>query len=159
MVYNLCEVIKLDELTALYYAIKEKSDAVTTLLLKEIREMVGEEHQELTQKQVMLLDLLKHRSLTVNEIAEAFSITASAASQLIKKLEKKKYVRRDINEENRREIIVSLGEAGKDYIQKIDEVEFHLVRKYYSQLDREDLIKLKEITEKLYEVIVKAHQP
>jgi DNA-binding MarR family transcriptional regulator len=152
-------VIKLDELTALYYAIKEKSDAVTTLLLQEVREMMGEEHRELTQKQVMLLDLLKHRSLTVNEIAEAFSMTASAASQLIKKLEKKKYVRRDINEENRREIIVSLGEAGKDYIQKIDKFEFRLVHKYYSQLDREDLIKLKEINDKLYEVIVKTHQP
>ncbi len=148
----------MSDVTALYYAIKEKSDAITTLLLQEIREMLGEEYQELTQKQVMLLDLLKHRSLTVNEIAEAFSITASAASQLIKKLEEKKYVRRNINEGNRREIIVSLDETGKAYNEKVDEVELRLMNKYYGKLNRDDLVKLKEITDKLYEIIIKEHQ-
>jgi DNA-binding MarR family transcriptional regulator len=152
------KVIKMSDVTALYYAIKEKSDAITTLLLQEIREMLGEEYQELTQKQVMLLDLLKHRSLTVNEIAEAFSITASAASQLIKKLEEKKYVRRNINEGNRREIIVSLDETGKAYNEKVDEVELRLMNKYYGKLNRDDLVKLKEITDKLYEIIIKEHQ-
>ncbi|GEN36849.1 MarR family winged helix-turn-helix transcriptional regulator [Aneurinibacillus danicus] len=147
----------MSDVTALYYAIKEKSDAITTLLLQEIREMLGEEYQELTQKQVMLLDLLKHRSLTVNEIAEAFSITASAASQLIKKLEEKKYVRRNINEGNRREIIVSLDETGKAYNEKVDEVELRLMNKYYGKLNRDDLVKLKEITDKLYEIIIKEH--
>jgi DNA-binding MarR family transcriptional regulator len=151
------KVIKMSDVTALYYAIKEKSDAITTLLLQEIREMLGEEYQELTQKQVMLLDLLKHRSLTVNEIAEAFSITASAASQLIKKLEEKKYVRRNINEGNRREIIVSLDETGKAYNEKVDEVELRLMNKYYGKLNRDDLVKLKEITDKLYEIIIKEH--
>lgn len=148
----------MSDVTALYYAIKEKSDAITTLLLQEIREMLGEEYQELTQKQVMLLDLLKHRSLTVNEIAEAFSITASAASQLIKKLEEKKYVRRNINEGNRREIIVSLDETGKAYNEKVDEVELRLMNKYYGKLNRDDLVKLKEITDKLYKIIIKEHQ-
>lgn len=148
----------MSDVTALYYAIKEKSDTITTLLLQEIREMLGEEYQELTQKQVMLLDLLKHRSLTVNEIAEAFSITASAASQLIKKLEEKKYVRRNINEGNRREIIVSLDETGKAYNEKVDEVELRLMNKYYGKLNRDDLVKLKEITDKLYKIIIKEHQ-
>ena len=142
------------DVTSLYYAIKEKSDAISAILLQEIRDMIGAEYQELTQRQAMLLSLLKQQNMTVNEIAEFFSITASAASQLIKKLEEKDYVRRDINQSDRREIIVRLGDTGKAYNDKIDEVEIYLMEKYYGQLSREDLEKLKEITDKLYDVML-----
>ena len=75
----------MDDLKALYEAIKEKNDAVTAFLLQEIRAMLGAEYQELTQRQVMLLEILRHQTMTINEIAQFFSITPSAASQLVRK--------------------------------------------------------------------------
>ncbi|EQB97416.1 MarR family transcriptional regulator [Geobacillus sp. A8] len=131
---------------------------MTAFLLQEIRAMLGAEYQDLTQKQVMLLELLRHQTMTINEIAESFSMTPSAASQLVRKMEEKAYVRRDINPADRREIIVRLGQAGQAYHKKMDEVELHLMEKYYGKLRREDLEKLKEINDKLYDLIMKEHR-
>jgi len=96
--------------------------------------------------------------MTINEIAEFFSMTPSAASQLVRKMEEKAYVRRDINPTDRREIIVRLDQAGQAYHEKMDEVELRLMEKYYGKLPREDLEKLKEINDKLYALIMKEHQ-
>ncbi|NNV08091.1 MarR family winged helix-turn-helix transcriptional regulator [Geobacillus sp. C56-T2] len=148
----------MDDLKALYQAIKEKNDAVTAFLLQEIRAMLGAEYQELTQRQVMLLEILRHQTMTINEIAQFFSITPSAASQLVRKLEEKAYVRRDINPTDRREIIVRLDQAGQTYHDKMGEVELRLMEKYYGKLQREDLEKLKEINDKLYTIIIEAHR-
>ncbi|MGZ0085704.1 MarR family winged helix-turn-helix transcriptional regulator [Caldibacillus thermoamylovorans] len=148
----------MDDLKALYQAIKEKNDAVTAFLLQEIRAMLGAEYQELTQRQVMLLEILRHQTMTINEIAQFFSITPSAASQLVRKLEEKAYVRRDINPTDRREIIVRLDQAGQTYHDKMDEVELRLMEKYYGKLQRDDLEKLKEINDKLYTIIMEAHR-
>jgi len=92
--------------------------------------MIGAEYQELTKRHSMLLGLLKQQNMTVNEIAEFFTITASTASQLIKKLEEKDYVRRDINQSDRWEIIVRLGDTGKAYNDKIDVVEMYLFESF-----------------------------
>jgi len=140
------------------WPLKKKNDAVAAFLLQEIRHMLGAEYQDLTQKQMMLLEILRHQTMTINEIAEFFSMTPSAASQLVRKMEEKAYVRRDINPTDRREIIVRLDQAGQAYHEKMDEVELRLMEKYYGKLPREDLEKLKEINDKLYALIMKEHQ-
>jgi MarR family transcriptional regulator, organic hydroperoxide resistance regulator len=83
------------------------------------------------------------------------SITASAASQLISKLEKLGYIKREINPNNRREIIVHLGEKGHYYNQMIEKNQLYLIEKYYAKLTHEDLEKLLDIHEKLYHIAVK----
>src|SRR5690606_23761958 len=112
--------------------IKEYSDALATIFVNDYKQMIGNEFDDLTTKQAMLLELLHEHSRTMNEIALHFSMTASAASQLVKKLEKSGFVKRDINMQNRREIIVSLDKKGTQYNQLVSDIEHYLISKYYA---------------------------
>ncbi|MBM7716076.1 DNA-binding MarR family transcriptional regulator [Bacillus thermophilus] len=105
---------------------------------------------DLTSKQEMLLKLVrKYNVLTVSELAKHMKVTSSAVSQIMSKLEKDHYIKRSINPANRREIIVSLAQKGKEYFAERDHIEIKIIQKYYSKLSLEEIITLKNITIKL----------
>jgi MarR family transcriptional regulator, organic hydroperoxide resistance regulator len=135
----------------------EYSNALSALFLEDYKNLMTDEYAELSTKQQVILELLRTENRTVNEISHYFGITASAASQLISKLEKLGYVKRDINPDNRREIIVQLGEKGQQYNQTVDKNQLYIIEKYYAKLPEEDLEKLLDIHEKLYHIAMKAH--
>ncbi|USB34087.1 MarR family winged helix-turn-helix transcriptional regulator [Paenibacillus sp. YPG26] len=135
------------------------SNELSTIYLEDFKQALDGEYSELSTKQKILLELLRTNDRTVNEIAHYFSTTPSAASQLISKLEKQEYVTREINPNNRREIIVKLDEKGQHYIQLLDQLQLLLVEKYYSKLPLADLQKLLELNEKLYAIACEASKP
>ncbi|NBI27673.1 MarR family winged helix-turn-helix transcriptional regulator [Chengkuizengella marina] len=143
----------MEDITAFYYKrIKASSDALNTIFLNDYHKFVDKEVLNLTPKQSILLDLLNEKPLTNSEIAKHFSITPSAATQLINKLEKKGYLKREINLNNRREIIVHLDEKGIEYNQLMLKFELHLIQKYYSKLSEKDLENLVDLQEKIYKI-------
>ncbi|MDP5275808.1 MarR family winged helix-turn-helix transcriptional regulator [Chengkuizengella axinellae] len=145
----------MDDITAFYYKkLKHSSDALNAIFLEEYHKLADKEALNLTAKQNMLLELLKDRSFTNSEIAHHFSITPSASTQLVSKLEKKGYLKREINLNNRREIIVKLDEKGIELNQLMTKFELHLIQKYYSKLDEKDLENLVDLQEKLYKVAI-----
>lgn len=146
------------ELTVLCSKILDYSNALSSLFLEDYKKLLTEEFAELSTKQQVVLELLGERNRTINEIAQFLSITASAASQLISKLEKQGYVRREINFENRREIIVQLGEKGHHYHQSVEKGQLFIIEKYYARLPKDDLERLLEIQEKLYHLAVEAQK-
>lgn len=143
------------DIVAISAKIKEYSDALATIFVNDYKQMIGNEFDDLTTKQAMLLELLHEHSRTMNEIALHFSMTASAASQLVKKLEKSGFVKRDINMQNRREIIVSLDKKGTQYNQLVSDIEHYLISKYYAKLEIGDLEKFLDISKKLYQIALK----
>lgn len=138
--------------------IVEYSNALSSLFLENYKKLVSDEYADLSTKQQVILELLRVKTRTVNEISNFLSITASAASQLISKLEKQDYVKREINPDNRREIIVQLGEKGHQYNQMVDKNQLFIIEKYYAKLPKEDLEKLLDIHEKLYHIAVEAQK-
>ncbi|MFD2444561.1 MarR family winged helix-turn-helix transcriptional regulator [Bacillus sp. CGMCC 1.16607] len=134
--------------------IVDYSNALSSLFLEDYKKLFTNEFAELSTKQKVILELLRVRPRTVNEISQYFSVTASAASQLVSKLEKQGYVKREINPENRREIIVHIGIKGQEYNQLVEENQLHLIEKYYAKLSKEDIEKLLDIHEKLYKIAV-----
>lgn len=138
--------------------ILDYSNALSSLFLEDYKKLLNEEFADLSTKQQVILELLRVKTRTVNEISHFLAITASAASQLISKLEKQDYVKREINPDNRREIIVQLGDKGRHYNQKIDENQRYIIEKYYAKLTKEDLEKLLDIHEKLYHIAVEAQK-
>jgi MarR family transcriptional regulator, organic hydroperoxide resistance regulator len=154
--YNKNEVIPMDkDLATISKKILEYSNALSAIFLEDYNKLVTDEFGDLSTKQQVILELLRVQTRTVNEIAQFLSITASAASQLISKLEKLGYIKREINPNNRREIIVHLGEKGHYYNQMIEKNQLYLIEKYYAKLPHEDLEKLLDIHEKLYHIAVK----
>ncbi|HEY4552253.1 MAG TPA: MarR family transcriptional regulator, partial [Bacillaceae bacterium] len=104
----------------------------------------------LTTKQEMILMLIrKENKLTVSEIASKMNVTSSAASQIISKLEKENFIKRDINPNNRREIIVTLHQRGEEFFKEYKKIELHIIEHYYSKLELDEIVTLRNITLKL----------
>jgi len=142
----------MSDMTQISQAIKHYSDAISALMLRDISQLMDQQFSELTHRQMTILELLGERARTVNEIANHFGITASAASQIIKKLENTGYVTREINLQNRREILVSLAEKGKQYRNKMNEIDMYIIRNYYLLLEEPELEQLLNIYKKLYHI-------
>ncbi|MCM3081893.1 MarR family winged helix-turn-helix transcriptional regulator [Brevibacillus invocatus] len=134
--------------------VKEMNEAeylINTLLLREYRALLDD---EITTKQALLLELIhKHQRMTVKEIAEQMEVSSSAVSQIVGKLEKMGYVKREINLQNRREIIVQMGTQGFAYFTKQEEVERDIITRFYAKMELEEVRQLRALTLKLKKIV------
>lgn len=98
--------------------------------VREINEIEYACHEMLTQEYANVLDesvtssqiiILNHLdssgSMLTGELARQLNITPSAVSQMLNKMEKRQLVKRSINPNNRREILVELDTAGLKFIE------------------------------------------
>ncbi|MBM7662930.1 DNA-binding MarR family transcriptional regulator [Bacillus mesophilus] len=76
---------------------------------------------QLSTSQVFSLQELEDRALTIGELAERLLLERSSVSRLIDNLEKNGFVTRTVNEENRREVFVTLTTKGRNSVQKVRE--------------------------------------
>ncbi|KEP25169.1 MarR family winged helix-turn-helix transcriptional regulator [Bacillus zhangzhouensis] len=130
----------------------EYSNALGSIYVEEYQRFLKHEYADLSAKQELTLELLRTKTRTINELADYFSISASAASQLISKLEQLGYVKREINPHNRREIIVDFAQKGHEYHKNIEGIQLHMIQKYYAKLSKEDLKTLLSLYEKIYSI-------
>lgn len=108
----------------------------------------------LTAKQAGFLDLIRRKgALQTYELSKLMGTSASAVSQLVNRLEQDGYIKRTINQKDRREILVELDERGHSYFRKQEEIELNIIQKYYSKLEMDELIKLKETFLKLKQIV------
>ena len=108
---------------------------------------------QLTAKQVLLLELIRAGATTTKDIATTLRVTTSAVSQLLNKLEGKGYIHRTINPENRREIKLELAEKGQQYFNQLKQFEQDTASAIYGQLPSEDLQHLVRILENLLTIV------
>lgn len=108
---------------------------------------------QLTAKQVLLLELIRIGVTSTKDLATQMNISTSAVSQLLNKLETKEYITRNINKENRREIILKLATKGERYFEESQMFEDEINRNVYGQLPLEDLKHLVRILEKLNTIV------
>lgn len=125
----------------------------TNLLLTEEFESLLDD--KITTKQARFLDLIRSKgTFQTYELSKLMGTSPSAISQLANRLEQDGYIKRVINPKNRREIYVQLDERGHSYFRKHEEIELKIIQKYYSKLDMDELIKLKEIFLKLKQIVL-----
>ncbi|MCJ8011494.1 MarR family transcriptional regulator [Paenibacillus sp. KQZ6P-2] len=114
------------------------------------------EHQmdnELTVKQVLLLELIRTGCASTKDLAAQLNISMSAVSQILNKLEAKEYITRSINPENRREILLKLAAKGERHFEEAQMLEDEINRDVYGQLPLEDLKHFVLILGKLNEIV------
>jgi MarR family transcriptional regulator, organic hydroperoxide resistance regulator len=132
---------------------KQYSEDIKLVFINDYKKLLDE--NELSSKQSLVLSILeKKKRLTMNEVAEIINGTPSAASQLIQKLEKKQYVKRETNQENRREVFVLLDEKGEVFFKEMTAIDEKVLDKYFMRLSEEDIIKYHEILKKLHKIVV-----
>jgi len=130
------------------------SEDIKFVFINEYKKLLDE--NELSQKQSLVLSIIeKKQQLTMNEVAEIINGTPSAASQFIQKLEKKQYVKREVNKDNRREVFVLLDEKGEAFFNEMTAIDERVLEKYFLQLSEEDIIKYHEILKKLHQIVVR----
>lgn len=135
--------------------------------VQEINQMIDEmslhlasEYQDLmdntvSSKQVVVLMLIHAEgAITTGKLAANLDITPSAVSQLLNRLEKNGYVKRTINPENRREILIELDQFGIDFFEKSSQIEQKTADKYYAKLGMEDVQELHRILLKLKNIVI-----
>ncbi|MFD1953279.1 MarR family winged helix-turn-helix transcriptional regulator [Paenibacillus thailandensis] len=138
----------------LYRIVKEMNDAeyaCNLMLLEVYKDLLD---SPLTASQTILLEYLhQQRQQTVKELAEKLKMTSSAVSQQITKLEQEGYVKRHINPQNRREILVELGEQGHRYFMRQAEVEKSIAERFYAKLEPEELLAMRDLVFKLKGIV------
>ncbi|MGE8035688.1 MarR family winged helix-turn-helix transcriptional regulator [Lysinibacillus sp. NPDC093692] len=140
----------------IYKLVEEINDAIYSMdshFIKLHQNLISD---ELSPKQIILLDFInKNRLVTIGQIASYMNITSSAVGQLVSKLEEQHYVSRSINPENRREIFVSLETSGIKYFEREEKIKRFIISRYYSKLEINEIVQLKEIVQKLNQIVLK----
>ncbi|SDI30818.1 MarR family winged helix-turn-helix transcriptional regulator [Natribacillus halophilus] len=109
----------------------------------------------LTKRQEsILMYIFSNENVTMSDIASYFDISRSAVSQTLNKLEEQDIIVRSINQENRRELDLSLGENGEKLHQEYKKVEEMIVQNYFSKIETEDLRQIRDTIRKLQGMIV-----
>ncbi|KZN99549.1 MarR family winged helix-turn-helix transcriptional regulator [Pseudobacillus badius] len=141
---------------SLYKQVKRINEAeytINRLIYKQYKQYLN---SGITTQQAVVLDIVYlAKRITVGEIAMEMNISSSAVSQLIAKLEKNKFIKREINLQNRREVFITLDENGLEYFSKQDYVERQIADKVYSKLSSNELDELERIVEKLKSIAMK----
>lgn len=133
--------------------IKEAEYTINRLIFKHYKQYLD---SGITTQQAVVLDIVYlAKRITVGEIAVEMDISSSAVSQLIAKLEKNQYIKREINLQNRREVFITLDHKGVEYFAQQDYVEQLIADKIYSKLSSQELDELERIVEKLKKVALK----
>ncbi|MFS0645326.1 MarR family winged helix-turn-helix transcriptional regulator [Siminovitchia sp. 179-K 8D1 HS] len=110
---------------------------------------------ELSPKQFMVLHLIHEiEPAKIQDISQQLNLSMSSVSQLVNKLEQENYVSRSINPQNRREILVTVGEKGKEFFKKYEEMDNLVIEKYYSKLSIRETKQFRDFAKKLYSLIV-----
>lgn len=141
---------------SLYEQVKRINEAeytINRLIFKHYKQYLN---SGITTQQAVVLDIVYlAKRITVGEIAVEMDISSSAVSQLIAKLEKNQYIKREINLQNRREVFITLDHKGVEYFAQQDYVEQLIADKIYSKLSSQELDELERIVEKLKKVTLK----
>ena len=128
------------------------SEEMSKVFLREFQTIIQE--YDLSSKQSLVLNYLKETErFTMHEVAQIINATPSAASQFVKVLEEKKYVKRETNKENRREIFVSLDEKGIDFFKELELAEKRVLEKYFMKLSPEDIVTYHDVLKKLSDIV------
>ncbi|MBD8004200.1 MarR family winged helix-turn-helix transcriptional regulator [Bacillus norwichensis] len=132
--------------------INETFDQFKILVAQELKEAQHLKSFDLTpQQEIMMFYIIRNQPVTSNDIAAYLNISKSAVSQVIPKLEEKQMINRHVNPANRREIYITLGSRGQEYLQLLNHIDELLVRKYYSKVTLEELRDVHAILNKIVE--------
>ena len=86
---------------------------------------------------------------SIQEIRDRILLASGSATYVVDNLERKEYVRRIVNQNDRRVTYIKLTEAGKDLINDIFPTHKKNTKKIFNDLTNGELITLKEILKKI----------
>ena len=114
------------------------------------------EDQDITIPQLIVLKMLLCKdNRTMSEIAGSLSVTLAAATGIVDRLVRDKYVKRIEDTEDRRIVRVQILGKGKKVAKKMIDSHRRRMVHIFNQIPKRDQINLLKIFENLYSIVVK----
>jgi len=134
---------------------KKMDDLMPNLIRESVKRGADEVTKGLiTVPQMLILETLnKKEECIMSELAEALSITTSAATGLIDRMIRLNLVTRSRCEKDRRIVNVNITEKGKNTISGIIEERRRMIVDTFGKLSKEEREKYLEIMEKVYRIL------
>ena len=130
------------------------NDSVATLekILTSDNFSVFERITRVSRGEIFVLKILlfNNGTSTPTEISEAMKSTKGRISAILNSLEKKGFIGREIDKDNRRNIIVTLSDSGRDYVMKELRECYRIVAHVFEELGEKDSKKFVELTERVF---------
>lgn len=104
----------------------------------------GHHHSPMGRERILII-IDKEKQISQNKLAEFIGIRPQSISELLIKLENDGYITRTKNEEDKREILISLTETGKQRAKEVAQMRAEQISKFFSPLsieEKEQLFKL-----------------
>ena len=86
---------------------------------------------------------------SIQEIRDRILLASGSATYVVDNLERKEYVRRIVNQNDRRVTYIKLTETGKDLINNIFPMHKKNTKEIFNDLTNEELVTLKKILKKI----------
>jgi len=102
---------------------------------------------------VLKILLFKDGTSTPTEISEAMKSTKGRISAILNSLEKKGFIGREIDKDNRRNIIVTLTDSGREYVTNELQECYKIVSHVFEELGEKDSRKFVELTERVFQLM------
>lgn len=102
---------------------------------------------------VLKILLFKDGVSTPSEISEAMKSTKGRISAILNSLEKKGFIGREIDKDNRRNIIVTLSDSGKEYVMNELQECYHIVAHAFEELGEEDSKRFVGLMERVFHLM------
>ena len=120
----------------------------SNLLVDDLKKTLKKYPINATEFSVMEL-LYSKGEKSIQEIRDRILLASGSATYVVDNLERKEYVSRIVNQNDRRVTYIKLTEAGKDLINDIFPTHKKNTKKIFNDLTNEELITLKEILKKI----------
>lgn len=130
--------------THLGYRLRRVSNSVSSRFAQSLQAK-----QTSVAEWVLLRHLWDREQAAPGEMAEALTMTRSAISKIIDKLQSKGWIRSKINPEDNRGQLLSLSAAGRRVVPELAEIADHNDQNFFSCLDSEERTALRHLLGKL----------
>ena len=135
---------KLEKLTEMFPHIIKSYHSVSSSLTKDM---------DVTFNQFKTILYINYAgNSTLSKLSSALNMAGSTASEIVDRMVKQKYLNRQLDEKNRRQVIITLGAKGKKVISDFQRMGRKHFEKIFSMLNSKNRDKFFRAYEMLYEV-------
>ncbi|MBP1937223.1 MarR family winged helix-turn-helix transcriptional regulator [Paenibacillus sediminis] len=109
-----------------------------------------------TLPQIKMLHMIEHYGTSkLSVLAEQLEVKPSAITVMIDRLEASGFVKRHADEQDRRVVLVSITDAGREVLEEARRKTNQVLADYFSELEHEELEQLIILNEKLASIAQK----
>lgn len=105
------------------------------------------------QQYVILTLIMRNTKITPSALAKKISVTKSAVSQQLAKLEEENYIIRKRHKEDKRTFTIELAEKGRLFEKQMESFNIQLSQKYHEHLSSDELHNMLTSLQKLKKIV------